>query len=115
VISVNELKMLRNKALSDHPWMVSNVSHSVSRIRREFGTETWELVTSTLEQARATKNVALWQSLIDSLIIKVNLPEAQKVIVLKDGVSCWKCGVLISCSSLRVGTLILICNKCRSK
>jgi hypothetical protein len=112
VISINELKMLRNKAFSDHPWMVANVSRAVAHIRRELGTETWELVTSTLEQARATKDVALWQSLIDSLIITVNQPRSQAVTVIKDGVVCWKCGDLFSISSLRVGTLILYCDKC---
>jgi hypothetical protein len=110
---VNELKMLRNKAFSNHPWKLSNVHNSVARIRREFGVETWELVTKTLEKARATKDEALWYSVIDSLILRVNQPN--RPVVLKDGVTCWKCAKLFSVSTLPTGALTLWCTSCRTK
>ena len=112
-MTVNELKMMRNKAFSNHPWMLSNVSKSVARIRGEFGEETWELVTKTLEQARSTKDVVLWQSVIDDLIIKLNQPKREQIEVISDGVTCWKCGQLFSRSILKAGVLTLWCSKCQ--
>ena len=112
-MTVNELKMMRNKAFSNHPWMLINVGRAVTRIRGEFGEETWELVTKTLEQARATKDVALWQSVIDDLIIKLNQPRKEQVEIIRDGVTCWKCGLIFSRSILKAGVLTLWCNKCR--
>ena len=113
IMTVNELKMMRNKAFSNHPWMLTNVGRAVARIRGEFGEETWELVTKTLEQARATKDVALWQSVIDDLIIKLNQPKKEQVEIIRDGVTCWKCGLIFSRSILKAGVLTLWCNKCR--
>ena len=48
-VTANELKMLKLKALSSHPWSQANVGRVVSRIRREFGTDTWGVVTEALE------------------------------------------------------------------
>lgn len=70
-ITVNELKMLKFKAFSSHPWIQANVGRSLSHIRREMGEDAWALLTVSLEKARATKDTGLWHSVIDPLITKV--------------------------------------------
>lgn len=77
--TVNELKMLRMKVLSSHPWAQANIGRVVSRIRREFGVETWEAVTATMQQVKITKDIALWQATLDPLIAKL-----QKAKILPD-------------------------------
>lgn len=76
--TVNELKMLRMKVLSSHPWAQANIGRVVSRIRREFGVETWEAVTATMQQVRVTKDIALWQATLDPLIAKLQKADDDK-------------------------------------
>lgn len=71
MVTVNELKMLKVKALSTHPWHQSNVGRVVSRIRREFGVDAWTQVSDQLQQARETKDTSLLEKTIEPLIAQL--------------------------------------------
>ncbi len=71
MVTVNELKLLKAKALSTHPWHQSNVGRVVTRIRHEFGADTWTLITTQLQQARETKDASLLEKTIAPLIAQL--------------------------------------------
>ena len=77
-VNSNELKMVKLKALSSHPWNQANIGRVISRIRREFGTKTWEDIAGALENARVTKDLVVWHAAIDPLIEQVRQTEETK-------------------------------------
>lgn len=77
-ITVNELKMVKLKALSSHPWNQANIGRVITRIRRELGTKEWETISHALENARANKDLVAWHAAIDPLIEQVRKAEETK-------------------------------------
>jgi len=77
-ITSNELKMLKTKALSTHPWNQANLGRVVTRIRHEFGSELSDSVSKALESVRSTKDTVSWHLAIDPLIEKVRNDEEMK-------------------------------------
>jgi flagellar basal body-associated protein FliL len=79
-INTNELKMLRSKVLSAHPWIQSNVNRTLARIRRALGEDVWGKVTHAAEEVRTTKDMAPWYGVVDPLFETINkIEKAQKL------------------------------------
>jgi hypothetical protein len=76
-VNANELKMLKSKVLSVHPWVQSNVNRTLVRIRRAFGEDVWGKVIHAVDEVRATKDMTSWYSVINPLFEMVN--EIEKV------------------------------------
>lgn len=78
MVTTNDLKVLRARVLSTHPWHSANVRRIVSNIRRAFGEETWVSVSNVLAQVQESKDIELWRATIDPLFSQLMEVETVK-------------------------------------
>lgn len=71
-VNPNELKMLKVKVLSSHPWAVQNVNRTLVRLRRDLGDDVWKGVVAAVEDVKATKDMTLWYDTMNPLIEQVS-------------------------------------------
>jgi hypothetical protein len=71
-VNPNELKMLKVKVLSSHPWAVQNVNRTLVRLRRDLGDGVWKDVVTAVEQVKSTKDLTPWYDIMNPLIEQVS-------------------------------------------
>lgn len=67
-MTANEMRSLRNNAMSPNLWKQESASRVMVKVRREMGESVWVKLQEELAESKASKDVARWHSVLSPYI-----------------------------------------------